>query len=115
MIKLPKKKKFFKKNKKQKEIQNIKNIFQKICEKNQKNLKFEEEFAKYRKDPKSFEERKMVIITRAMVDLFADNDEDEEKNKKKKMKIIKSEIEKKYEEEKAKENSNTNYKHPKLN
>ena len=41
----------------------------------------------------------MVIITRAMVDLFADNDEeDEEKSKKKKMKIIKSEIEKKYEE-----------------
>ena len=80
----------------------------------QKNLKFEQEFAKYRKDPKSFEERKMVIITRAMVDLFADNDEDEEKNKKKKMKIIKSEIEKKYEEEKAKENSNTNYKPPKV-
>ena len=112
--KTPEEKKIFKKNKKQKEIQNIKNIFQKICEKNQKALKFEEEFAKYRKDPKSFEERKMVIITRAMVDLFADNDKDEEKNKKKKMKIIKSEIEKKYEEEKAKENSNTNYKPPKV-
>jgi len=113
--KTPEEKKIFKKNKKQKEIQKIKDIFQKICEKNQKNLKFEEEYAKYRKDPKSFEERKMVIITRAMVDLFADNDEeDEEKSKKKKMKIIKSEIEKKYEEEKAKENSNTNYKPPKV-
>ena len=104
----------FKKNKKIKEIEKIKDIFNKICEKNQKNLKFEEEYEKYRKDPKSFEERKMVIITRAMVDLFKDNDEDEEKNSKKKMKIIKSEIEKKYEEEKQKEKSNTEYKPPKI-
>ena len=104
----------FKKNKKIKEIEKIKDIFSKICEKNQKNLKFEEEYEKYRKDPKSFEERKMVIITRAMVDLFKDNDEDEEKNSKKKMKIIKSEIEKKYEEEKQKEKSNTEYKPPKI-
>ena len=116
--KTPEEQKEFKKNKKIKEINNIKNIFEKICEKNQKQLKFEEEYQKYRKDPKSFEERKMVIITRAMVDLFADNDEeDEEKNKKKKMKIIKSEIEKKYEEEKLKENTNNNsnnYKPPKV-
>ena len=104
----------FKKNKKQREIKKIKDIFEKICEKNQKNMKFEDEYQKYRKDPKSFEERKMVIITRAMVDLFADNEEDEEKNKKKKMKLIKSEIEKKYEEEKAKEKENTNYKPPKV-
>ena len=80
--KTPEEKIEFKKNKRKKEIQNIKDIFAKICEKNQKSLKFEEEYAKYRKDPKSFEERKMVIITRAMVDLFADNEEDEEKKKK---------------------------------
>jgi 5'-3' exoribonuclease 1 len=105
----------FKKNKRKKEIEKIKNIFEKICEKQQKNLKFEEEYEKYRKDPKSFEERKMVIITKAMVDLFADNDEeDSEKNAKKKMKIIKSEIEKKYEEEKEKEKANTEYKPPKV-
>ena len=65
-------KKEFKINKKKREIQKIKDIFDKICEKNQKKLKFEEEYEKYRKDPKSFEERKMVIITRAMVDLFKD-------------------------------------------
>ena len=107
-------KKEFKINKKKREIQKIKDIFDKICEKNQKKLKFEEEYEKYRKDPKSFEERKMVIITRAMVDLFKDDEEEnEEANKKKKMKIIKSEIEKKYAEEKAKEKENTNYKQPK--
>ena len=112
--KTPEEKIEFKKNKRKKEIQNIKDIFAKICEKNQKSLKFEEEYAKYRKDPKSFEERKMVIITRAMVDLFADNEEDEEKKKKKQMKMIKTEIEKKYEEEKNKEKENTNYKPPKV-
>ena len=111
--KTPEEKIEFKKNKKKKEIEKIKNIFEKICEKNNKQLKFEEEYAKYRKDPKSFEERKMVIITRAMVDLFDDNEEDEEANKKKKMKIIKSEIEKKYEEDKAKEKQNVDYKSPK--
>ena len=111
--KTPEEKIEFKKNKKKKEIEKIKNIFEKICEKNNKQLKFEEEYAKYRKDPKSFEERKMVIITRAMVDLFDGNEEDEEANKKKKMKIIKSEIEKKYEEDKAKEKQNVDYKSPK--
>ena len=111
--KTPEEKIEFKKNKRKKEIEKIKNIFEKICEKNNKQLKFEEEYAKYRKDPKSFEERKMVIITRAMVDLFDDNEEDEEANKKKKMKIIKSEIEKKYEEDKAKEKENVDYKSPK--
>ena len=111
--KTPEEKIEFKKNKRKKEIEKIKNIFEKICEKNNKQLKFEEEYAKYRKDPKSFEERKMVIITRAMVDLFDDNEEDEEANKKKKMKIIKSEIEKKYEEDKAKEKQNVDYKSPK--
>ena len=113
--KTPEEKIEFKKNKKQREINKLKDIFGKICEKNQKNMKFEEEYKKYRENPKSFEERKMVIITRAMVDLFADNEEeDEEANKKKKMKIIKSEIEKKYEEEKTKEKENTNYKPPKV-
>jgi len=113
--KTPEEKIEFKKNKKQREINKLKDIFGKICEKNQKNIKFEEEYKKYRENPKSFEERKMVIITRAMVDLFADNEEeDEEANKKKKMKIIKSEIEKKYEEEKTKEKENTNYKPPKV-
>ena len=111
--KTPEEKIEFKKNKRKKEIEKIKNIFEKICEKSNKQLKFEEEYAKYRKDPKSFEERKMVIITRAMVDLFDDNEEDEEANKKKKMKIIKSEIEKKYEEDKAKEKENVDYKSPK--
>ena len=111
--KTPEEKIEFKKNKRKKEIEKIKNIFEKICEKNNKQLKFEEEYAKYRKDPKSFEERKMVIITRAMVDLFDGNEEDEEANKKKKMKIIKSEIEKKYEEDKAKEKQNVDYKSPK--
>ena len=74
---------------------------------------FEDEYAKYRADPSSFEERKMKIITQATVDLFASDEEEEEENKKKKIKIKKnpnSELQKKLEEQEAQEG----YKVPKV-
>ena len=111
--KTPEEQKEFKKNKRKREIQNIKNIFSKISEKLQKNYVFDDEYSKYREDPKNFEERKMKIITQATVDLFASDDEEEESNKKKKLKIKKnekSELEKKLEEQKAQEG----YKLPKI-
>ena len=104
--KTPEEQKEFKKNKRKKEIQNIKNIFSKISEKLDKKYVFEDEYAKYRADPSSFEERKMKIITQATVDLFASDDEEEEENKKKKIKIKKNpnaELQKKLEEQEAQE------------
>ena len=113
--KTPEEQKIFKKNKRKKEIENIKNIFSKINEKLKKNYVFEEEYNKYREDPKHFEERKMKIITQATVDLFAgdDDEEEEESKKKKKFKIkknINEELEKKLEEQKE----NELYKPPKI-
>ena len=110
--KTPEEQKAFKKNKRKKEIENIKNIFTKINEKLKKNYVFEEEYNKYREDPKNFEERKMKIITQATVDLFAD-EEEEETEKKKKIKIkkpVNEELEKKLEEQKT----NEAYKPPKV-
>ena len=112
--KTPEEQKEFKKNKRKKEIQKIKDIFSKISEKLQKNYVFEDEYAKYREDPNSFEERKMKIITQATVDLFA-SDEEEEAEKKKKIKTKKNpnaELEKKLEEQKEKEKEL--YKVPKI-
>ena len=111
--KTPEEQKEFKKNKKKREIQNIKDIFSKISEKLNKKYVFEDEYAKYRADPSSFEERKMKIITQATVDLFASDEEEEEENKKKKIKIKKnpnSELQKKLEEQEAEEG----YKVPKV-
>ena len=111
--KTPEEQKEFKKNKKKREIQNIKDIFSKISEKLNKKYVFEDEYAKYRADPSSFEERKMKIITQATVDLFASDEEEEEENKKKKIKIKKnpnSELQKKLEEQEAQEG----YKVPKV-
>ena len=110
--KTPEEQKEFKKNKRKREIQKIKDIFSKISEKLQKNYVFDEEYSKYREDPKCFEEQKIKIINQATVDLFASDDE-EEATKKKKVKIKKNvneELEKKLAEEKA----NEVYKPPKV-
>ena len=85
----PEQKREFKIKKRKKEIQNIKDIFSKISDKLDKKYVFDEEYSKYREDPKSFEERKMKIITQATVDLFARDDDEEEEESKNKKKNIK--------------------------
>ena len=102
----PEQQREFKIKKRKKEIQHIKDMFSKISTKLQKNYVFDEEYSKYREDPKSFEESKKKIITQAIVDLFASDDEEEEESKNKKKKFKKSpnaELEQKLKEEKEKE------------
>ena len=80
--------KAFKINKKHKEITKIKEIFEKISNKLNKNYKFDEEFSKYKQNPNCYEERKEEKATQALVDIFGGSDDEEEENKKKKKKII---------------------------